>query len=126
LLFLAVGSIAHEVLQAAEAVRKQGVSAAVAVLAHLSFSAGEPLLELLRQFHIVLTVEEGSVAGGLGSLVAEAVAQHGLRCRVHAHGVRTTFSRHAGSTDYMRRLHGLDAASLTAAAQGAAIRRAAA
>lgn len=125
-LFLATGSIAHEVLKAAEAALRRGVSAAVAVLAHLGFAAGEPLLDLLRQHHTVLTVEEGSVAGGLGSLVAETVAHHGLRCRVHAHGVRTTFGRLTGGTDYMRRLHGIDAASLAAAAEGAVVRRAAA
>lgn len=125
-LFLTVGSIAHEVLKAAEIVRRRGVAAGVATLAHLGFAAGAPLLDLLRRFRTVHTVEEGSVAGGLGSLVAEAVAHHGLRCRVHSHGVRTTFGRHAGSTDYMRRLHGIDAASLASAAEAMVVRRAAA
>ena len=125
LLFLAVGSIAHEALKAAEALQRRGVAAGVAVLAHLGFEAGEPLLDLLRDYHTVFTVEEGSVAGGLGSLVAEAVAHHGLRCRVHARGVRTKFGHLTGSMDYMRRLHGIDAASLSEAAEGVAVRRAA-
>jgi transketolase len=125
LLFLAVGSIVHEVLNAADVVGRRGVGAAVAVLAHLSFEAGEPLVNLLRQFRTIITVEEGSVAGGLGSLVAEAVSRHGLPCRVQTFGVRKTFGRESGSSDYMRRLHGFDAASLAAAAEGAAVRRAA-
>jgi transketolase len=124
-LFLAIGSIAQEVVKAADAAQRRGVGAAVAVLAHLGFTAGERLVSLLRQYHTVMTVEEGSIAGGLGSLVAETVAHHGLRCRVHAHGVRTKFGHLTGSMDYMRRLHGIDAASLAAAAEGAAVRRAA-
>lgn len=124
-LFLAIGSIAHEALRAADALHRRGVGAAVAVLAHLGFSPGERLVALLRQHHTVLTVEEGSVAGGLGSLVAETVAHHGLRCRVHAHGVRRNLDHVTGSMDHLRRLHGIDAASLAAAAEGASVRRAA-
>jgi transketolase len=125
LLFLSIGSITQEVMKAADALQRRGVGAAVAVLAHLGFAAGERLVALLRQHHTVLTVEEGSVAGGLGSLVAETVAHHGLRCRVHAHGVRTKFGHLTGSMDYLRRLHGIDAGSLAAAAEGDAVRRAA-
>jgi transketolase len=125
LLFLAIGSIAHEAMKASDALQRRGVSAAVAVLAHLGFTASERLVSLLRQYHTAITVEEGSVAGGLGSLVSEAIASHGLRCRVVAHGVRKKFSHLTGSMDYMRKLHGIDAASLMAAAEGAGVRRAA-
>jgi transketolase len=125
ILFLAVGSIAHEALKAAETLQKRGVNASVAVLAHLGFTAGEQLVALLRQYNTVHTVEEGSVVGGLGSLVAETVAHHGLRCRVHAHGVRTNFGHLTGSMDYLRSLHGIDSASLAAAIKGIALPRAA-
>jgi transketolase len=124
-LFLAVGSIAQEAMKAADALHRRGIAAGVAVLAHLGFEAGEPLLDLLRSYHTVLTVEEGSVVGGLGSLVSEAVARHGLRCRVHTRGVRTRFGHQTGSMDYLRRQHGLDAGSLAAAAEQVTVRKAA-
>jgi transketolase len=126
LLFVATGSISREALLAAERLEAQGMSAAVAVLAHLSFSAAPPLVRLLSKYSHIVTLEEGSTAGGLGSLVAEAVAGSGLACRVHVQGVRSFGPGVSGSTEYMRRRHGLDAASLAATAAALVDRRKAA
>jgi transketolase len=116
LLYLVTGSIAQEVLKAADLAHARGTSAAVAVLAHLGFTAGPALVELLSGFRTVVTVEEGSVAGGLGSLAAEAVARNGLNCRVQMCGVKVPFLKVTGGVDYMRRQHGLDAVTLAALA----------
>lgn len=125
-LFLTTGSIAREVWRAAEALERGGVSAAVAVLAHLGYAPGAPLRELLRDYTTVVSVEEGSAVGGLGSLAAEAIALEGLGCRLSVQGVRQLFIRSSGSVDYMRRQHGLDAASLAALVQNRGSRRRAA
>ena len=97
LLYVCAGDIVHNALQAAEQVKTHGVSAAVAVLAHLGWSAGTELVDLLARFTHVVTVEEGYVAGGLGSLVSQAISQHGLPCRLHACGVEDTFDGRSGS-----------------------------
>jgi transketolase len=112
LLLLATGSIASEALRAAEALAPRGVSAAVAVLAHLSFSAGPLLSQLLAGYQTVVTVEEGSVAGGLGALAAEAIARDGLGCVLHARGFRGPLHGPGGGVDFLRRRHGLDAETL--------------
>lgn len=112
LLLLATGSIAHEALSAALALESRGVSAAVAVLAHLPFSAGPAVSRLLRGFSTVVTIEEGSVTGGLGALVAEAIACDGLRCRLHVRGFRGPLGGPSGGVSYLRRRHGLDAEGL--------------
>jgi transketolase len=117
-LFLCIGSIVHEALKAAELLQRQQVSAGVAVMAHLSFRGGPALVRLLRGFDTVLTVEEGSVAGGLGSLTGETIAEYGLRCRLLMQGVQAPFHGHTGGTGYMLRQHGLDAGSLAARALG--------
>jgi transketolase len=115
-LFLACGPIVHEALMAAALLDKEGVSAAVAVMAHLPFSPSEDLVALLGGFPAVVSVEEGYVAGGLGSLVAEAIALHGLDCRLEIAGVRQRVSGVSGSEAYMRAQSGLDLASLAKAA----------
>ena len=112
LLLLATGSIVVEALTAADALEARGVSAAVAVLAHLPFSPGPALARLLRGFSTVVTVEEGSVSGGLGALAAEAVVRDGLRCRLHVHGFRGPLDGPGGGVSYLRRRHGLDAEGL--------------
>jgi transketolase len=117
LLLIATGSIAHEVVRAAESLQEMGISAAVAILAHLSFTASWPLVQLLHKYPAVVSVEEGYVAGGLGSLIAETIAQNQLRCRLIMQGVRSIVHGCTGSTEYLRRQHGLDAAGLVDAIQ---------
>jgi transketolase len=110
-LYLTTGSIAHNALKAAENLQRKGISAAVAVQAHLSFRAGPALCRLLTAYPRVVTVEEGTTAGGLGSLAAEAIARDGLPCRLTIRGVRG-FVKESGSTAYLRGRHGLDAVAL--------------
>jgi transketolase len=117
LLFITTGSITHEVLRAHEILEARGNCPAIAVLAHVGYQAEDALIELLKVFPLVVTVEEGTVAGGLGSLVAETIAQHDLDCRLHITGVREPFLPHTGSAEYLRRQHGLDAESLAALAR---------
>lgn len=112
LLYLATGGIALEAVKAAGLVRRSGVSAAVAVLAHLGFSASEELRDLLARYPAVITVEEGYTAGGLGSLTAETIAQANLRCQLSIQGVRKPFSGTSGSPAYLQAQHGLSAEHL--------------
>jgi transketolase len=123
LLFVATGSVAHEAVRAAEILEAQGVSAAVAVLAHLAHQPGPGLRQLVSEYHTAITVEEGYAAGGLGSLVAEAIAQEGARCRLCSRGVGALDSGGSGSVEYLRSRHGLDAGGLAALAQELVPRR---
>lgn len=59
----------------------------------------------------VVVLEEHSVIGGLGSLVAEIAAEH-APVRLLRIGVPDRFSEHCGSYDYLLREHGLDLASV--------------
>jgi transketolase len=106
-LLLSTGSVTYEVLKAADQLGSAGVSAAVAVMAHLPFAPTAELTTVLSDFPAVLTVEEGSTAGGLGSLAAEAIARGGLACRVLSLGVCRPLPPVTGSTAYLRRLVGL-------------------
>lgn len=123
LLYLATGAIAREAVRAAQLVRRRGLSAAVAVMAHLGFHGGEELRDLLAQYPAVVTVEEGFTAGGLGSLVAETVAQAGLRCIISIQGVRTPFAGVTGSPAYLQGQCGLSADRLALAADALAARQ---
>lgn len=125
-LLLTTGSITHDVLEAADILQRRGIVAAVAVLAHLGFTASAALCRLLARYPRVVTVEEGTVAGGLGSLAAEAIADHGLGCRLSRLGVQASFIEETGSTSYLRARHGIDPPGVAAAVErGLARRRAA-
>jgi hypothetical protein len=62
----------------------------------------------------VLTAEEGTLTGGLSSLVGQAIAREGLGCRLIAAGVSGRLAGPVGSRSYMLGRQGLDPASLAA------------
>jgi len=59
----------------------------------------------------VLVAEDHCLPGGLGSAVAEAVADRGLRLRVHRAGIRDELVPHASREQQLAE-HGLDAAGI--------------
>jgi transketolase len=117
-LLLATGSVCHEAARAAEMLSARGLSVAVAALAHLAFAPGLLLSQLLAGYPTVVTVEEGSVTGGLAALAAEAIARDGLPCRLVARGFRGPFLGPSGDVAFHRRVHGLDAEGLVRLIQG--------
>jgi transketolase len=74
----------------------------------------ETVTSFASRFDVVTTVENHSIVGGLGSAVAEALAEAGAGTRLRRLGVRDTWAP-AGSLDYIRRAVGLDAAGISEA-----------
>jgi transketolase len=107
LIMITMGNIANHAIKAAEILAAQGVSCAVLSVASLNPSPTADLEEVLSQYQVAMTIETHYVTGGVGSLVAEVVAESGLNCRVVRCGVKTTPTGITGSQEYMLRIHGL-------------------
>lgn len=100
------GGVLVSAMQAADALRKQGIEADVFSCPFISPLDPAPLLASLRCTRRVVTVEEHGV-GGLASVVAEMIALAGLNvsltpCRIEG-GPRAEI----GSQGYLRRQYGL-------------------
>ena len=119
LAFVAMGSLAPEVLRAAETLAQDGIEATVAIAASLSPPPEQDLLNLLRLFDTVVTAEAHYPNGGVGSLVAEVMAEHGLACRLLRCAVNRQPDGVTGSEAYMHAANGLDCQALAAAARRA-------
>jgi transketolase len=119
LLLIAMGGVAAEAAEAAAVLADRGVSCAVVVVSTLSPAPVDDLVRLLARFPVALTVEAHYVVGGVGSLVSEVVAEHGLGTRVARCGVRAAPDGVSGSQGYLHRRHGLSAESVAEAALGA-------
>jgi transketolase len=117
LLIFACGPISLEVAAAADDLARQGIEAAVVVVASVSPVPEHDLVEVLGRHRVALTVETHSVTGGLGSLVAEVTADHGLGTRLVRLGVRTGSEGRSGSPAHMHARHGLDRAGIVNAAR---------
>jgi transketolase len=116
---IAIGSVAREAQHAAELLAEEGVNATVAVVSTFNPSPVEDLAELLGGVSLAISVETHYLNGGLGSLVAETIAEHGLSCRLIRAGVQTTPRGLAGSQRFLEDRFGLSAQRLAATAQAA-------
>ena len=96
---IALGNAVHDVLEAVEnfgSSRSPKKSLSCAVFAITSIRPFKPssLIDSIRQTGLVLTVEQHSTHGGVGSLVAELIAENGLAARLTRLGVpEGTFSK---------------------------------
>jgi transketolase len=116
LLIVAMGSITSEAVAAADALASQGVSCTVMVIASLNPPPVNDLVDVLTRFRLALTVEAHYLVGGVGSLVSEVVAEHGLRCRIVRCGVKTTPHGICGGQAFLHEMHGVSRQALVEAA----------
>ena len=109
---LAMGSIAASVVAAAELLANEGISAAVVVVSSIHPRPDGDVLELVASHRRVVTVEAHVRSGGLGSLIAELIADSGASCRLLRLGVDEPFGQKGGSEEYLHELHGLSASAV--------------
>jgi len=112
LLFISMGAIASEVAVASGLLQERGITCTLAVMTSINPPPVDDLLNLLKRFPIVITVEAHYITGGIGSLVSEVIAEHGLACRVVRCGIRQKPNGITGSQLYLQDLHGLSAKAL--------------
>lgn len=117
IVFISTGPIAAEVRKAIEQLEAEGIDAA-----HYDMKFVKPLdTTLLREAAAkgvaIITVEDGTVIGGLGSAVADFLIQEGYgRLPIKKIGVGDRFIAQ-GSVAELRRLCGMDSQSIAAAAK---------
>jgi len=109
LAIVAYGAIAGEAVEAAEVLERKGVAATVAVAAALSPAPVEDLAALLAGVPLVISLESHYPTGGIGSLVAEVIAERGLACRLVRKGVESMSRGASGSPRHLAERHGLTA-----------------
>lgn len=96
---VASGSIVSQSLQAADLLEKQGISCTVIDM-HTIKPLDTKTLERLKDYELIVTVEEHTVIGGLGSAVAEYYAGCVRRPRQLMIGIND-FYPHPGSYAYL-------------------------
>ena len=114
---VAMGAIAAEAAAAAEMLSSSGISARAGIVSSFNPSPIENLIEFLQGVPLVITVEGHYVVGGLGSLVAEVIADHGLDSQLARCGATEMPRGVTGSEEYLRDLHGVSASRVAALAE---------
>ena len=98
---VATGLCVQLSMNAAELLEQEGISARVINIHTLKPLDGELLLKAARETGHIVTVEEHSVIGGLGSAVAEFLGQH-CPVPVFRHGMEDEFGRSGKAQDVLK------------------------
>lgn len=106
-LILATGHLVYEALQACSLLKKIGISASLYDMLSLKPLDTKMLDDSIR-YRLIVTVEEHSVIGGLGSAVCEFTAQNGISCKMINIALPDSYLK-TGSYDFMIKSYGLDA-----------------
>jgi transketolase len=116
-LVVSSGICTEEAMRAVTVLRRRGLS-----LAHLHISTLKPFDDptlagtLRRGFRGVLTLENHGIVGGLGSAVAETMAELGMGVPLVRLGLRDTYA-HGASRSYLMRKYEIDARGLVSAVE---------
>ena len=109
---LSSGIMTEEAMRAVQAIRKRGVS-----VQHMHLSTLKPftdegvLAAIVRSKHGVITMENHTIVGGLGSIIAEQMAEGGVGKKLVRIGLRDTFAHGASKTYLLKKYH-MDAMAL--------------
>jgi 1-deoxy-D-xylulose-5-phosphate synthase len=104
----AIGNEVWPAVQAAEILAKEGIEVAVVNGRFIKPLDDELIVKYCRPFSRIITVEEGSLAGGFGSAIMERVRELGIRdVLFHGIGIPDEYVHH-GSQDALRAQFDLD------------------
>jgi 1-deoxy-D-xylulose-5-phosphate synthase len=109
--FLTIGPIGKLMEQVVEAAAAKGVSVAHYDMRFLKPIDENILHEVGEKFKYVVTLEDGTVKGGLGSAVAEYMAQNGYTPKMKVLGIPDSFIEH-GTPEQLYKICGMDADSV--------------
>ncbi|HLH68851.1 MAG TPA: transketolase C-terminal domain-containing protein [Candidatus Dormibacteraeota bacterium] len=115
LAIVASGMMLPAALVAADALSASGLEVAILHTPVVKPLDVRTVVEVCAHVRGVVVAENHSIVGGLGSAVAEALAEAGCHCRLRRVGVPDTFAE-AGSMPFLFERYGLSSRHLVAAA----------
>lgn len=114
---VATGLMVAEAIEAGKALSEQGIDARIINIHTLKPIDRELIVKAARETGKIVTVEEHSVIGGLGSAVAEVVTEE-CPVPVIKIGVKDVFGHSGAAVDLLKEF-GLSAENITAVVKGA-------
>jgi transketolase len=107
LTLISTGGMLWTAFNVANALQKQGLEARLLSMHTLKPLDAEAVLQAAGDTGAIFTLEEHSIIGGLGSAVAEVLAEAGVAIPFKRFALPSAFSSTVGSQEYLRQHYGL-------------------
>jgi transketolase len=112
---ISTGIMTKTAIEASDELKKQGISAGIVHMPTLKPLDKDILIEAAIESKALVTVENHSIIGGLGSSVAETIVE-GYPVPMERVGIKDTFGE-TGDNDYLFNKYGLSVSAIIKAAQ---------
>ncbi len=109
---ITIGVVGNFAMEAATQLEKEGVEAAIYDMRFLKPIDEDILHEIFKSHSKVITVEDGTITGGLGSAVIEFMTEHNYNATVKRLGIPDKFIEQ-GSPEELYRICGFDVEGIT-------------
>lgn len=106
-LLITMGGISCEVKKAQDLLFSKGISSTIMIVSSFNPSPIEDLANALQKYGLVITVESHYITGGLGSLVAEIIAEYGIKCKFMRCAVKQRVDGITGRQSFLNEKYGL-------------------
>jgi len=117
LLLVSIGPVGNQVAQVCENLAERGISCAHADLRFLKPLDVSLLHRLLSKHSRVISIEDGSIQGGMGSALLEFIHEHDYQVKVRRLGIPDSFIEQ-GDLETLHAVCGFDEAGILNAALG--------
>ncbi len=109
---VALGSAVHEAVSAADILSKDDIDISVISLSSIRPLDKKLLAKQLLDDEIILSIEEHNINGGVGSIVAETLAENGIGAKLCRYGVKDGKYAIAGDRTSIREDLGIHSAQI--------------
>jgi len=104
---ISTGTMVHNALAVSDELAKQSISCGVVDLYRIKPVNAPLLLRAVEGSKLVVTLEDHSIIGGIGSVVSEVLADNRVSVPLKRIGVNDQYSFTYGNTECLQALHGL-------------------
>ena len=105
---ITIGTVINEAIKAADILREQNKNISVYSVYSLKPIDKEQILEIAQKYNYIITVEEHQITGGLGSTIAEIIAENNMVTKIIRLGLNDEFTSVVGNQEYLREVYNID------------------
>jgi transketolase len=110
--FISTGGMLTTAVEVADRLQEDGISSRVLSMHTIQPLDCDAIISAARETNAIVTLEEHSINGGLGSVVAEVLADLSLHVAFKRIALPPAFSSAIGDQEYLRSCYGLSAAAI--------------
>ncbi len=112
LVIIATGVMVDQAIKVSEELEKTGIKTGIIDLYRLKPVNEELLIKSIKDARRIVTIEEHTIFGGIGSIVVETLAKHGILKSVKIIGIPDVLRSEIGDRERLRSLDGIDTKSI--------------